>query len=98
MTFTVDANVGCGIGGGAATVPPEWKGNQKMTDNQKNALETVDHGPQGAVAIMQIAVDDMAAAIRAGDMEALAEAQRRIHYWANSAIYWADAAVRDMQR
>lgn len=69
-----------------------------MTDNQKNALATVDHGPQGAVTIMQIAIDDMAAAIRAGDMEALAEAQRRIHYWANSAIYWADAAVRDMQR
>ena len=69
-----------------------------MTDNQKNALDTVDHGPQGAVTIMQIAVDDMAAAIRAGDMEALAEAQSRIHYWANSAIYWADCAVRDMQR
>ena len=69
-----------------------------MNENQKNALATVDHGPQCAVTIMQIAVDDMAAAIRDCDMEALAEAQSRIHYWANSAIYWADAAVRDMHR
>jgi len=69
-----------------------------MTANQKNALATVDHGPQGAVTLMQIAVDDMAAAIRAGDMAALAQAQSQIHYWANSAIFWADAAVKDMQR
>ena len=69
-----------------------------MTANQKNALATVDHGPQGAVTLMQIAVDDMAAAIRAGDMAALAQAQSQIHFWANSAIYWADCAVQDMQR
>ena len=69
-----------------------------MTTNQKNALATVDHGPQGAVTIMQIAVNDMAAAIRAGDMAALAQAQSNLTYWANSAIYWADCAVRDMQR
>jgi len=69
-----------------------------VTTNQKNALATVDHGPQGAVTIMQIAVNDMAAAIRAGDMAALAQAQSNLTYWANSAIYWADCAVRDMQR
>ena len=31
MTFTVDAIADCGISGGAATVPPEWKGNQMKT-------------------------------------------------------------------
>lgn len=30
MTFTVDAIADCGISGGAATVPPEWKGNQML--------------------------------------------------------------------
>jgi hypothetical protein len=69
-----------------------------MTANQKNALATVDHGPQGAVVLMQMAADDMATAIRAGDMEALVQAQSQIQYWANSAIYWADVAVKDMQR
>jgi hypothetical protein len=69
-----------------------------MTANQKNALATVDHGPQGAVTLMQIAVDDMAAAIRAGDMAALAQAQSNLTYWANSAVFWAGCAVEDMQR
>lgn len=69
-----------------------------MTTNQKNALATVDHGPQGAVVLMQMAVDDMVTAIRDGDMEALTQAQSQIQYWANSAIYWADVAVKDMQR
>ena len=68
-----------------------------MTADQINALATVDHGPQGAVTLMQIAVDDMAAAIRAGDMAALAKAQASIKFWADSAVFWADAAVRDMQ-
>jgi hypothetical protein len=30
LTFTVDAIADCGISGGAATVPPEWKGNQMI--------------------------------------------------------------------
>jgi hypothetical protein len=67
-----------------------------MTSQQEKALATIEHGPQGAITVMQIAVDNMVAAIRAGDMAALAKAQSQIHFWADSATFWADAAVKVM--
>ena len=69
----------------------------QMTANQINALDTANHGPKGAAAMIATAADDMSAAIRAGDMDAIAKAQASIKFWAESAVFWADAAVRDMQ-